>query len=368
MKKILADVLVAACMMSMVACGKQDTTAGTSISEEVSTADISSTPTEKEETVTTGATGSLEALGIPVVDLLSGLEEEYEVLMTTIVDYDTYVEHKSEIDEFYAKIIGESDKTFGKLTALSLDYFRYIFTEYEDDEKELERAIDDYYDEVYSGILGDYYDDVYSGILSDMYDDIYSEIIGDAYDDVAYREWSESSTDAYRAWSDTSTDVYRLWLNQSSCCYRMWSEASSQYYKGNQDVDDVMEQIMAAKDESEELENTSFEESITGDSAIKESSEETTETEDGVTPEFKELMDSYEEFFNEYVDFINKYKNAEAEDMVALMGDYADYMTKYAEMMEKMQKMEKDDLPTQDVAYYVEVTARINQKLLTVAE
>ena len=100
----------------------------------------------------------------------------------------------------------------------------------------------------------------------------------------------------------------------------------------------------------------------------EESSEETKKTEDDVTPKFKELMDSYEEFFDEYVDFINKYKNADAEDMVALTGDYADYMTKYTEMMDKMQKIENDDLSTQDAAYYVEVTARINQKLLTVAE
>ena len=77
-------------------------------------------------------------------------------------------------------------------------------------------------------------------------------------------------------------------------------------------------------------------------------------------------MDSYEEFFNEYCEFMKKYTNSD--DAASMLADYTDYMTKYTETMEKMDTINQDELSTAEVAYYTEVSARISQKLLEVAQ
>lgn len=86
---------------------------------------------------------------------------------------------------------------------------------------------------------------------------------------------------------------------------------------------------------------------------------------DGMRPEFKEAMDSYEEFFDEYCKFMKKY--SKSSDPSSLLADYVDYMAKYADYMEKMEKLGKDDLNDEELKYYTKVTMRINEKLLDVA-
>ena len=94
----------------------------------------------------------------------------------------------------------------------------------------------------------------------------------------------------------------------------------------------------------------------------------TKETSEGVSPEFKKAMDSYEAFFDEYVKFMKKYMNADSDDMLSMASDYADYMKKYTETMEAMNEINEDELSTADALYYAEVNARISVKLLEVAE
>lgn len=85
-----------------------------------------------------------------------------------------------------------------------------------------------------------------------------------------------------------------------------------------------------------------------------------------IRPEFKEAMDSYEAFFDEYIDFMNRYKanptNAE------LLMQSADMLTKEAKMLKEFDEWEKaDDMTTAEMAYYLEVHARIYEKLATIA-
>ena len=86
--------------------------------------------------------------------------------------------------------------------------------------------------------------------------------------------------------------------------------------------------------------------------------------EEEVTPEFKEAMDSYEEFFDEYVKFMKEY--SESDDAAGMLMDYSDYMIKYADMMDKIDKIDTEELSPADYAYYIEVTARIQKKLLEI--
>lgn len=85
----------------------------------------------------------------------------------------------------------------------------------------------------------------------------------------------------------------------------------------------------------------------------------TTKT-DKLSPEFKEAMDSYEEFFDKYCAFMKKYKNAK--DPSNLFTEYTDYMTQYSEMMEKMDALKKE-LSSDELDYYLKVSARITKKL-----
>lgn len=94
---------------------------------------------------------------------------------------------------------------------------------------------------------------------------------------------------------------------------------------------------------------------------------ETPELIDGMRPEFKEAMDTYEAFFDEYIAFMKKYAESDGTDLT-LLSDYADYMSKYAETMEAFEAWENKDLNTAETAYYIEVQTRISQKLLQVAE
>lgn len=86
---------------------------------------------------------------------------------------------------------------------------------------------------------------------------------------------------------------------------------------------------------------------------------------DGIRPEFKEAMDSYEAFFDEYIAFMEKYANTT--DPTAMLSDYMDFMTRYIEAMEALEAINEDDLSSAELAYYLEVMTRINQKLLSAA-
>ena len=86
-----------------------------------------------------------------------------------------------------------------------------------------------------------------------------------------------------------------------------------------------------------------------------------------IRPEVKEALDSYEAYIDEYVAFMERYKAADATDMVAMMGDYTDMLSRYAEFAEKIDALGESELTNAELAYYLEVTNRVSQKLLSAA-
>ena len=52
---------------------------------------------------------------------------------------------------------------------------------------------------------------------------------------------------------------------------------------------------------------------------------------------------------------------------VSLLADYTKYMSKYADMVEKFDKWESEDLNDAELAYYIDVQARVSKKLLEIA-
>lgn len=149
--------------------------------------------------------------------------------------------------------------------------------------------------------------------------------------------------------------------------------------KGKKNSQSTVDQA-AVETQTEEIEAAS--EEVTTEKSTEESSEKSTEKSEkkekdkkskadnikasGVTPEFKEFMDSYEAFFDEYVDFMKEFNDSE--DTIGMLAEYSDYMSRYADAMEKMEDIDDDDLSTEDYAYYIDVMSRVQKKLLEISE
>lgn len=86
-----------------------------------------------------------------------------------------------------------------------------------------------------------------------------------------------------------------------------------------------------------------------------------------IRPEVKDFLDSYEAFMDEYVAFMQKYRNADPSELAAMMADYYAMMSRYSEFAEAIDALDEAELTNAELAYYLEVTNRVNQKLLTVA-
>ena len=99
----------------------------------------------------------------------------------------------------------------------------------------------------------------------------------------------------------------------------------------------------------------------------EEPAEEAEDTDsDVISPEFKKTMDDYEAWFDHYCEVMNKYKENPTD--LELMSEMTDLMTEETEMLDQMEKMDESEMNTAELAYYIEVTARIEKKLLEVAD
>ncbi len=94
---------------------------------------------------------------------------------------------------------------------------------------------------------------------------------------------------------------------------------------------------------------------------------QTAAAENEIRPEVKEFLDAYEACMDEYVDFMQKYMNADPTSMMSMMGDYYSILARYNEFAEKIDAFDESELTNAELAYYLEVTNRVSQKLLSVA-
>ena len=83
----------------------------------------------------------------------------------------------------------------------------------------------------------------------------------------------------------------------------------------------------------------------------------------GVTPEFKATMDSYEAFIDKYVEFMKNYDTMDTSQML----QYLSILSEYTDFAQKIDAIDEDSLSDADYAYYLEVTTRVSQKLLSAA-
>ena len=86
---------------------------------------------------------------------------------------------------------------------------------------------------------------------------------------------------------------------------------------------------------------------------------------DGVDPELKAFLDSYEEFMDEYIAFMKKYTE-DPGNAVSMLTEYATIMEKYGDFAEKIEQYDEKEMSTEDAKYYLEVTTRVTQKMLEI--
>ena len=65
---------------------------------------------------------------------------------------------------------------------------------------------------------------------------------------------------------------------------------------------------------------------------------------------------------DEYIEFMETYNQNPTD--AELMSQYMDVMTEYSEYAVKISNLKDDELTDDEMAYYIEVTNRVNQKLL----
>ena len=84
----------------------------------------------------------------------------------------------------------------------------------------------------------------------------------------------------------------------------------------------------------------------------------------GIRPEFQAAMDSYEAFYDEYCTLLEQYQENPTD--LGVLAQYTEMMSKIAEMDEAFDAWDDEEMSNEELAYYLEVSARIQQRLAKV--
>ncbi len=125
------------------------------------------------------------------------------------------------------------------------------------------------------------------------------------------------------------------------------------------------EEATALKEEATEKDEKAAEQAEVETAPANDEEKSESADSDGVDPELKAFLDSYEEFMDEYVDFMKNYLE-DPGNAVSMLKDYTRIMSKYAEFEEKVGEYDSKDMSDADARYYLKVLNRVNEKLMEV--
>lgn len=382
MKKIISILLAISVCAALTACGNSantdettDTNSSESAMEETQakvtakrtpkqiSSDISETTKSRPENSDEILESFYDLVANDVENTLSNLYTEYDQLLSEVDTYDKYLSNSDKIEAFYDKVYDTHNNLCIRMREYSIDYVNAIISSdmtYDDMYDELEELYDTVYDEAGDNI----YDGVYDGLLEDMYDDYYDGILDIDYDDLDdYKEWSNAHSDEYKLWSNTRSDVYGDWSDFRSDVYGFWSDMRSALY--NDDIDRATKKIEKFQKSIDKLSGIAAVDAnnVTAN-AVTEKEETTSAGLNGIRPEFKEAMDSYEAFYDEYCDIMKKYMENPTD--LTIFSQYSECLEKAEEFDEKIDAIDEDSLTPEEDAYYLEVTGRVLAKMLEI--
>ncbi len=111
--------------------------------------------------------------------------------------------------------------------------------------------------------------------------------------------------------------------------------------------------------------NNNTDSNVTSNETI-ETKESNTGLVDGMRPEFKEAMDSYEAYYRDYCDILKKYTSDPTD--LSILTKYTELMDKSAEMSEKFDAWDEGEMNNAELKYYLEVSGRVTQMLLEIGQ
>lgn len=302
---------------------------------------------------------------------IQNLKDSFEEAKTSIGNtYQEYLENKQLLSDWYLHVLEEETALFERTKVGAVEYFKLISSSIEhSDSDAIDDAMEKYYDFLYDDLMDNFYDEIYDDLMDEVYETYYDGIVEEGYEIDPYAKWLDESSACYKEWLDTSSSIYKTWLDYGSIYYGYWLDVSSGFFNNNFDIESIIleyennkieqaEEALEQKTEEETPATTTYENDN--------SKEDTSNSYDGIRPEFIEAMDSYEAFFDEYVDFMNEYMDADTDEMLDMLDEYSDYMKSYAETMKKFEELENEEMSTEEAIYYLEVANRISTKLLEV--
>lgn len=291
------------------------------------------------------------------------LIEEKEKVFAQVGDtYDGYTENVQAVQGWYDLAISETEGLGERLREQGREYYQAVVDNVDvADDREVEKATDEYYDQIYDDALDDYYDAIYEDAFEEFYDAYYDGAILDAQDITPYDEWYDVRSEAYEAWFDGRSHVHKAWFDARSDLYSDYSDIKSAFYGNDFDVEGVFGPVKLKEDAAAPVD---ADESQSESSAAAET--EALESSDAeVSADLKAAMDEYEAFFDEYVAFMKEYKaNPSSADLLA---KYPDMMAQYSEAMAAIGEIDSGEFTAADAAYYSEAVARITAKVAEAA-
>ena len=86
---------------------------------------------------------------------------------------------------------------------------------------------------------------------------------------------------------------------------------------------------------------------------------------EGIRPEFKAAMDSYEAFYTEYCNLLAQYKENPTD--LGLLAKYGEMMAKVSEMDETFDEWDEDEMNSEELMYHFDVNNRVMKMLVDTA-
>ena len=198
--------------------------------------------------------------------------------------------------------------------------------------------------------------------------------------EIEFYAYVAASSDEYNAYVDACVEAgFTVDYDKSSSSYSaldedgcdldlsFTSKEDSYTYKGS-----YMRIVLYAPEDFSSSEAEDADESDDGDSSDGESTSSkkkskkkssSSSSDDSVDSDLKAWLDGYEDFMEEYVDFMKEYEDADDSDALDMLTDYYDLLDEYAQWVEELDEWDEDDMSEADLAYYLEVTARVTELL-----
>ena len=389
MKKFWAISVATMMAVSMAACGSvlegaeglENKLAQTATRVEKDQTKQKDSVTERE--VVAADLDELEGLVLADVDkTVNALKKDYEELLSEVDTYEKYVKNVELVEGFYENVSTETNSLCIRLREYSIDFSNMILNS----DKSSGEKYNDWnilYECVYENAGNKIFDEIYNGILTDAFEDLYGGILTDGYADAEYNEWFAVTSAEYKMWSDTGSEVYNEWSDCLSDIFAFWSSASAEILLDDidgawEDVNEFAEDIEKLKNgtsgETDKVEDVTSKEAESSKESVTESTTESTEQKsesakepdtalvDGMRPEFKEAMDSYEAFYKKYCEVLKKYNNNPTD--LSVLKEYTELMGEADKMNKKFEAWDDSEMNDAETAYYVEVNGRVSKMLL----